>query len=88
VEARETIRLPGGYNVQSLPQPVFVKTKEVELEARYSASLSPSDPRVEFNKRFLINSREFDPESYSELRRVLDANAGTKKAEVLLGLPH
>jgi len=87
VQAQETITLPRGYTVQSMPETVSLKTKDLSLAVRYTAPADASDPRVEFSKSLLVDSRQFDPESYLELRKVLQANSSSRKGQVILALP-
>ncbi len=89
VQMHETVTFPPGYAVKSVPESVSMRTKDLELAVRYTPvapAAGTGDTRLEFNKTFLVDSRQFDPESYIELRKLLEANSNAGKAQVLLAL--
>jgi len=83
----ETLTLPPGYSVESTPEPLAVETKDVALDVQYKASV-PGDgttgAQINFIKKFSINSRQFDPASYLDLRKALEANSSSKNGQVRL----
>ncbi|RPJ85391.1 MAG: DUF3857 domain-containing protein [Acidobacteria bacterium] len=80
VNEEETLVLPPGYSVESTPEAVTSVTKDVALRIEHTAA----GDQVRFTKQLSIDSREFDPAAYLELRKVLNANSSSKNAPVRL----
>jgi hypothetical protein len=86
-DQQESLLLPAGYRVKSLPESMSLTTKEVEFALQYKTSIASGEKKnslVEFNKRLLIDSRQFSPESYLDLRKSLEANSNSAKGEIVL----
>jgi hypothetical protein len=89
VQTREAIALPSGYAMKTIPEPVDLQSKDLNLMIRYAVAVgSGSSPALEFTKRFVIDSRQFEGESYLDLRKVLDANFRSRSAEITLAIPN
>ncbi len=87
VYLQESLLLPAGYVAKSLPENLSLKTTEVDFALQYLTSISTGGNKnssIEFNKRFLIDSRQFSPESYFGLRKSLEANSNSAKGEIVL----
>ncbi len=77
--------LPPGYSVESAPETLAIEAKSLALRVEHKSS-APADgttgTQLTFTRKLSIDSRQFDPASYRDLRKVLDANAASKNAEV------
>ncbi|RPI20853.1 MAG: DUF3857 domain-containing protein [Acidobacteria bacterium] len=86
----ETLLLPPGYSVESTPEPIALEGKDVSLNIRYIAASPAGEAnasQLSFKKKLSIDSRQFDPANYVELRKVLEANSSSKNAQVRI-TPH
>lgn len=87
VTQEETLLLPPGYTVKSDPEPTSVGTNEAALSVEYGSAPAKGTAagiQVNFSKKFSIDSRQFDPSGYLELRKVLEANASSKNGLITL----
>jgi hypothetical protein len=90
VHAQETLTFPERWIVKSVPEAISLKAANLTLAVDYSVpepAGRAGNPGLEFSKTLLIDSRQFDPDSYLELRKVLEANSGSRKAEIVLARP-
>lgn len=81
VQAWESITLLAGCVVKSLPEPVSMRTKDLTLAVSYAVAGTGGgavSPAIEFSKTFLLDSRQFDPAAYLELRKVRPTRARGK----------
>jgi hypothetical protein len=83
VQAQESIHLPEGSVVRTMPEPISVNKKSLSLTVQYARTATG----IEFTKTFLVDSRRFDRENYLELRKVLEANSDSRRAQVVLAIP-
>ncbi len=85
-DQNETLLLPSGWTVKSMPEDIALTTSNLDLKVQYKAGISSEGnrPQIEFSKRFTVDSRQFDPESYLELRKIKEANASSGKGEIVL----
>ncbi len=87
VTAEETILLPPGYSVKSAPESTAMESKGLALKIQYLGSIPAAEAggvQMNFSKTFFIDSRQFDPADYLELRKILDANSSSKNVQVTL----
>jgi len=83
----EDLVLPAGYTVKSLPETVNLDAEELTCRMEYNTSLpteSQAELRVQYRKKFLIDSKELDPESYLELKKILRASSRSGRGEIIL----
>ncbi|MEA2062320.1 MAG: hypothetical protein U9P14_01360 [Gemmatimonadota bacterium] len=83
----ETLLLPAGYRVKSTPETVDIESGELGYRMAYQASEpNETDPglRVDYTKRFLIDSKKLDPERYLELKRILLTSSTSGRGEIIL----
>ena len=87
VAQEEALLLPAGYSVESTPEATAIETKEVALNIQYSSACPAGEAtggQLTFTKKLSIDTRQFDPATYLELRKVLEANSNSKNAQVKL----
>ena len=83
----EDLVLPSGYTVKSLPETVNLKAEDLSYRMEYNASLpteSQAELRVQYRKKFLIDSKELDTESYLELKKILRTSSRSGRGEIIL----
>jgi len=83
----EDLVLPAGYAVKSLPETVDLDAENLSYKMEYNASLpteSRAELRVQYRKKFLIDSKELDPESYLELKKILRTSSRSGRGEIIL----
>jgi len=83
----EDLLLPAGYKVKSLPETVDLEAEKLSYSMEYNASLpseSKDELRVQYRKKFLIDSKELDPESYLELKKILLTSSRSGRGEIIL----
>ena len=83
----EDLVLPSGYMVKSLPETVDLEAEKLSYSMEYNASLpteSKDELRVQYRKKFLIDSKELDPESYLELKKILLTSSRSGRGEIIL----
>lgn len=86
-EQIESLVLPDGYRVKSLPEGVDLESGPLSYRMVYSsAAPTESAPslRVDFSKEFLIDAKQLDPESYSRLKEILRASSRSGRGEIIL----
>jgi hypothetical protein len=82
----ETLVLPPGYVVRSLPDKVFLREGAFRMVAEYTPNVA-EDGTVEsivFNRRLVVDDRTLDPEEYQILKRIMRELDRSRKGEIVL----
>ncbi len=87
-DEEETINLPAGLQIKSVPDPVSKKTGSIEYKMVYntisSRELSGGGTQISYQKRLLIDAKQMSPTEYSQLKQVLLASAKAQRGEIIM----
>ncbi|OGF96884.1 MAG: hypothetical protein A2Z86_07995 [Candidatus Glassbacteria bacterium GWA2_58_10] len=84
---QENLVLPAGYKVKSLPETVDLESGGLSYKMEYGASAPTESKRgldVRYEKKFLIDSKELDTQSYLELKKILRSSSRSGRGEIIL----
>jgi len=84
---QESLTLPPGYQVKSLPERVELEAGKLEYKMGYT-SFQPSEARpelrVDYSKQVLIDAKQLDTGQYLELKKILRASSRSGRGEIIL----
>jgi hypothetical protein len=85
-EETETLVVPRGYTVSSLPDPVTLEEGVFTVAAEYTPQTNAHGivESITYHRRVLVDDRTLDPEDYQTLRRVMKELARSAKGEIVL----
>ena len=83
----EDLVLPAGYKVKSLPETVDLESGGLSYRMEYGATGPTESKReldVRYEKKFLIETKQLDPQSYLELKKILRSSSRSGRGEIIL----
>lgn len=84
----ETINLPPGMKVKSMPDPVSSESGPVEYRMTYTSSepteLEGGGTQVTYQKEFLINSKKLSPEEYAQYKKLMRTASRSARGELIM----
>jgi len=84
----ETINLPAGLQIKSVPDPVSKKLGSIEYKMIYSTTssqeLAGGGTQIKYQKRLLIDTKQMSPEEYAQLKQVLLASSKAQRGEIIM----
>ncbi len=84
----ETINLPPGMKVKSMPDPVTASKGPVEYKMTYVSSqpteLENGGTQVSYQKEFKINSKKLSPEEYALYKEVMRTASKSARGELIM----
>ncbi|MCE5272987.1 DUF3857 and transglutaminase domain-containing protein [bacterium] len=86
-EQKESLVLPAGWHVKSLPSEVDLSSGPLSYDMNYNSSKGgESTPglTVDYSKQFLIDSKQLDPAQYLELKKILRTSSRSGRGEIIL----
>jgi hypothetical protein len=87
-DEEETINLPAGLQIKSVPDPVSKKAGPIEYKMIYNTSssqeLAGGGTQVKYQKRLLIDAKEMSPAEYAQLKQVLLASSKSQRGEIIM----
>lgn len=85
-EETETLVLPPGYAVRSLPDPVSFQEGVFQVAAQYTPTLGEAGEieSITYRRRLLVDGRILDPDDYQILKRIMAELARSAKGEIVL----
>jgi len=84
-EETETLILPRGYRVRSLPDRVMLEEGAFRMLAEYTPKTGRSGVEsITYHRRLLIDDRTLDPDEYGTLKRIMRQMERSTKGEIVL----
>ncbi len=85
-EETETLVLPPGHAVRSLPDPVSLEKGVFRMEAEYTPRVGPGGvvKSITYRRRLLVDERILNPEDYQVLKQIMRELARSTKGEIVL----
>ncbi|MCK4547245.1 MAG: DUF3857 domain-containing protein [Candidatus Eisenbacteria sp.] len=85
-EETETLVLPPGYTVRSLPDKVALTEGPFRMFAQYTPEMSDEGTvkSITYKRRLLVDDRILDPEEYRILKRIMRELERSTKGEIVL----
>lgn len=84
---KETLELPTGYRIKSMPETVELGSDGLSYKMNYSGnSPAENDPQLEVNyeKEFLIDKKVLSVEEYARLKEILKTSSRSGRGEIIL----
>ena len=84
---RETLELPTGYKIKSMPETVELGSDGLNYEMKYTGNTpSENDPQLEVNyeKEFMIDKKTLSVEEYARLKEILKTSSRSGRGEIIL----
>ena len=87
-DEEETINLPAGLQIKSVPDPVSKKIGSIEYKMIYnttsSQELAGGGTQIKYEKRLLIDTKQMSPGKYAQLKQVLLASSKAQHGEIIM----
>ncbi len=87
-EEEETITLPPGMKLRSMPDPVAISKGPVDYKMTYVSSqsqeLESGATQVTYKKEFMINQTKMSPEEYAQFKAVMKAASKSERGELIM----
>jgi hypothetical protein len=87
-EEEETINLPPGLQIKSVPDPVSKQLGPIEYKMVYNTTATKELPgggtQVTYQKELLIDSGQMSPAEYAQLKQVLLASSKSQRGEIIM----
>jgi transglutaminase-like putative cysteine protease len=87
-DEEETINLPAGLQIKSVPDAVSKKLGPIEYKMIYnttsSQELAGGGTQIKYQKRLLIDAKQMSPEEYAQLKQVLLASSKAQRGEIIM----
>jgi hypothetical protein len=84
----ETINLPPGLQIKSMPDPISKTLGPVEYKMTYSSTspkeLSSGGLQVTYQKRLLVESKQMSPAEYAQFKQILLASSKAQRGELIM----
>ena len=84
----ETINLPAGLQIKSVPDPVSKKVGSIEYKMIYnttsSKELAGGGTQISYEKQLLIDAKQMSPAEYAQLKQVLLASSKAQRGEIIM----
>jgi hypothetical protein len=87
-DEEETINLPPGMQIKSVPDPVSKKLGPIEYKMIYNTSssqeLAGGTTQLKYQKRLLIDAKQMSPEEYVQLKSMLLASSKAQRGQIIM----
>ena len=84
----ETINLPAGLKIKSVPDPISKTLGPVEYKMTYnttsSQELAGGGTQVTFQKKLLVNSARMTPAEYAQFKQILLASSKAQRGDIIM----
>lgn len=84
----ETINLPAGLTIKSVPDPVSKQLGAIDYKMIYKATalkeLAGGGTQISYEKQLLINAKEMSPAEYAQLKQVLLVSSKAQRGEIIM----
>lgn len=84
----ETITLPPGMQVKSVPDPVSKKLGPIEFKLIFNTSeskeLAGGATQLTYQKRLLIDAKQMNPQEYAQLKEVLLSSSKAQRGQIIM----
>ncbi len=87
-DEEETINLPPGLAIKSVPDPISKNVGKITYKMTYNSAVTKDVPsggtQVTYQKRLLIDAKQMSPAEYAQLKQVLLASSKAQRGEIIM----